>query len=248
MVKQKSDAVKITLIISAVVLILAVGALFFIKSVVPSAGNMITVNGISKISANPDTAIVFIVIETKAQTAEKAKNANNEVYEKIKKALTSAGFEETDLKTEQFTVNENWEWNSTTSYKNGYLAQHFAQVSTKNISKTAKIIDTVVDNGGKISSINFELSQETENYYKAEALKLASQDAKKKAGAIASGLDKKLGSLVSVQASDFYYAPWQVFGAERAVAEKTTVQKAISDIKPTDLEISASVTVQYKIK
>jgi uncharacterized protein YggE len=72
----------------------------------------------------------------------------------------------------------------------------------QNLSKTQKAL---------VQGINFELSQELENQYRVEALKIASENAKIKVEVIVSGQDKKIGSLVSLRESNFYYIPWRVY-------------------------------------
>jgi len=243
-------SVKLTLIISLAVIILVFGSLFFIKSIVsPGSKNTVTAIGESKISVVPDLTAVYFFAETKEDSASLAKDKNNVIFNKVIDSLASSGIDKDSIKTEQFSVNENWEWDGEKSVKKGFIAQHFAKVNLENIDKIGLVIDIVIDNGARINSINFELSKEIENSYKAEALKLASEDAKIKAEAIAEGLGKNLGSLVSVQSSDFYYQPWPIFARESVgIAEKAVLESAVADITPSDKEITASVSVEYKLK
>ncbi len=240
-------AVKITVIISLAVLILVFGGLFFIKNIISSANsNIITASGESKIEVTPDITSVYFLVETKLNTAEAAKNKNNEIYNKIITSLAIQGINKDDVKTEQFSVNENWEWDGEKSTRNGFIAQHNLKINLKDPENIGKVIDVVVDNNAKINYINFELSQEKQGFYKTEALKLASEDAKKKAEAIATGLEKELGELVSVQTSDFNYRPWPIFAEGNVVAEKAAIER--SAINPSEKDIMASVTIQYRLE
>ncbi|MBI2672452.1 SIMPL domain-containing protein [Candidatus Woesearchaeota archaeon] len=241
--------VKITLIISLAVLILVFGSLFFIKDILsPASSNTVTASGESKITVVPDLTSVYFFVETKDESASKAKDKNNIIFNKVFDSLVISGIDKNEIKTDQFSVNENWEWDGEKSVKKGFVAQHYAKLNLKNFDWVGKIIDIIIDNGARINSINFELSKEKENTYKAEALKLASKDAKAKAEAIASGLGKNLGKLVSVRSSDFNYQPWPIFTRESAgISDKAIVESAVAEITPSDKEITATVSVEYKL-
>ena len=242
-------AVKITLIISAVVLLIVFGGITYVKSIFSPDGNTITSTGDAKINVDPDVTSVYFFVETKDKSAETAKNSNNIIFNRIKSSLILAGINEKDIGTEQFSVNENFEWNGTASNRVGFIAQHHGKINLKDLDKSGKVIDSIIDNGGRISYINFELSQERQNEYKSQALKLATEDARKKAEAIADGLGKNLGSLVSVETDEFYYNPWPIYAArDGGLMEKAAVKEAVSDVNPSEKEVTARVVVKYRIK
>ena len=109
-------------------------------------------------------------------------------------------------------------------------------------------IDAGVNAGAGISYINFELSQDLQNRYKAEALKKATYDARVKAEGIASGLRKSLGKVVSVSSSEFKYYPWEVYrNADMAVGAEQAKQ-ATTSIAPGEQEISGQVSVVFALK
>ncbi len=110
-----------------------------------------------------------------------------------------------------------------------------------------EVIDAGVDKGAKVSYINFELSIAEQNKYKAQALELATQDAKTKAEAIASGLGKKLGKVVSVSSSDWGYSPWSLYRADVMTESAEEAKSAVTDIQPGEQSVTASVSVVYKI-
>ena len=115
-----------------------------------------------------------------------------------------------------------------------------------------EIVDAGIDAGALVSSINFELSDEKQNDYKAEALSEASADARKKAESTASGLNKKIGKLVSVQSEEFYYpGPIPIYakaegGGDAAAA--TEARQAAVNLRPQDIAVTASVRVEYRLR
>ena len=243
-------AVKITLILSLVAIVIVFGSLAFVKNMFNlNSGEIITASGESNIKVSPDLTTVYFFVETRDESAQKAKDQNNLIFNKVVASLSSkiVGLSKDDIKTDQFTVNENIEWDGTKSVKNGFIAQHYGRINLKDHEIVGKVIDAIINNNGSISSINFELSKERENEYKKEALKLASEDAKSKAGAIANGLGKELGDLVSVQTSEFYYRPWALYEKGIVSSDRAAIQEAVS-INPSDRDVNAAVTVQYRLE
>ncbi len=253
----KNNAIIITSIIAGVVLIIALLALNTFNSVVPSSKNSVTVQGTSTIKAMPDLVSVYITIQTNGSTSAEATTENTKIYDNLVEELILAGFEEQDLKTESFSVYENSYWDSKDqrSKKDGYIANHYLKVEleSEDMNKVSKVVDAAVKAEAGISYINFELSRSSQNEYKAQALKQASEDAMIKADSIASGFNKEVGKLISVQTSDFGYYPWNVYSARSvggAYMEEDAVmaKEAAMSIQPGEEEIYASVTATFQIK
>ena len=238
-------SVQITLIIvGAIVLLGLIGYSLFYQ------GPTINSNGIATVYAEPDLVSVYFTIQTKADTAQDAKDQNNEIFDKVLTELIKTGLERKDITTEYFNINPNYEWNGRTQKQNGYIATHSVKIklSAEELDKVSKIIDTGIDNGADLNYINFELSQEAQNKAKAEALEQATLDAKAKAEGIATGLGKSLGRIISIQTSDFNYYPWRVYGAEDMVGTAQEAKVAVTDIQPGDREIQGSVTVVFGLR
>lgn len=247
---KENNAIFITAIISAVVLIVAVvGITTFKQTSSPDYEDTVNVEGIATIKSMPDLVGVYFTIETKAETAQEAKNANSEILNKLISDLTSSeGFEREDIATENFNVFENYNWKDGERENDGFKATH--QVSVKvnatDSARIGRVVDIGVDAGAGISYINYELSQESQNKYKAEAMKLAAKDARVKADSVALGFEKKLGDLVSVQVSDFNYYPWRAYGG--MMDEGASLKSAVSNIQPSEQEVTARISATFKLK
>ncbi len=210
------------------------------------AGKTVDANGYAEMSVPPDKAVVYLMIETKADSADKARDENAVISANIKNALAAIGVKESDIETENFNLRENCEWLREGKTCSGFVVTNNIKVSTKNFDEVGKIADAAIDNGALINYINYELSAEKSNEYKAAVLAEAAKDAKTKAEAIVAGLGKKLGSLVSITTSDYGYGPYRVFMAEAAVA--VGEQKVPTELPARNLDITASVSAKYKIK
>jgi hypothetical protein len=242
-------SVLITLIVVAGVVILGAMILSSFGGVLPQT-NTVTGNGQSTISVTPDLVTVYFSVETKGTTSEAASNKNSEIVDELTTSLIREGLERDEIVTSGFSVNPDYNWNGGSRTLNGYVARHSikVQLPTTQSSKIGSIVDAGVSAGANIDYINFELSPELEKEYKAQALKEASEDARMKAESIAEGLGKRIGSLVSVQDSNFGYNPWRLYDSAGGVASAEMAKQATTDIQPGDQQISASVTAVFRLR
>jgi hypothetical protein len=244
---KMDKSVQITLIIVGAFLLMGI---IGVTALYPNTtSNTVTGNGAAEIKAMPDIIGVYFSIETNASTSAAATDANSVIVDKLTTELIKQGFETKDIQTISFNVYQDYKWDDGESTPNGYKATHSLRVemSADNSDNIGDAIDAGVNAGAGISYINFELSQAKQNEYKAQALKLASQDAKIKAQAVAEGLGKRIGRLVNVASNDFNYYPWNIYGAAGSVASAEDAKLATTRIQPSEQSISASVTATFKI-
>jgi len=213
-----------------------------------SPQNTITANGISSVKVLPDLVSIYIGIDTKGTTSSEANNKNSEIYSKVKSDLMNLGFDEKEIQTQGFNIYPTYDYTSGSGKITGYQASHSLriQVSSDNVEMIGKVVDAGANAGAGISSINFELSIEKQNEIKAQAIKLAAEDAKLKAQSLAEGVGKKLGSLVSVSSSDFNYNPWIFYSADSG--SSAGAKEAAMQITPSEQEVTASVSAVFRIR
>ncbi|VVB82122.1 Uncharacterised protein [uncultured archaeon] len=247
--KKENSPIIITSIISGVVLLIAVIAIFAFQ---PQTSNVVTVQGVSTVKAMPDLITVYYSIETDGNTSAAAKDANTLIYNKLTDALVAQGFSKDDLKTENFNIYPNTYWDNGKEKQDGYKASHSLKIelSVNESDKLTTVIDAGANSGAAISYINFELTQKAQNEYKAQALQLAAQDAQIKAESVANGFDKKAGKLVSIQVSDFGYYPWNIY-TSRAVggsADVASAKESTMNITPSEQDVTATISATFKIQ
>ena len=242
-------SVQITLIIAVSVLIMVV-AIIGTFNYHLSPQKTITGNGQATISVTPDLVSVYFNIETEGETSVEARDNNAEIVDELIINLIKEGFLRKEIVTQNFNIYENYDWSDDGRTENGFIASHQIKVelSTEESYKIGEVIDAGVNAGARVSYINFELSSKLQNEYKAQAIKLAAIDAKIKATAMAEGLDKEIGDLVSVSSSDFNYYPWRAFGEIANTMEASIVKDEVTNIQPGEREVSAQVNAKFKIK
>lgn len=239
------SSVQITLIVVSAVIVLAlIGILAFSQM---SPGNTISSSGSSQISVMPDRVGVYFNIETQGETSKEAKDKNAEISDNLITALIKQGFDRDEIQTQSYNIYPEYDYRVNQKLI-GYKAINSIKLefSTQDSDKIGEVIDAGVNAGASISYINFELSLEKQNEYKALALEQATLDAKTKAEAIASGLGKSLGRIVSVSDSSFDYYPWRMYDMVSS-SNAAEAKEAVTSIQPGNQDINARVSVVYKI-
>jgi len=245
---EKSVQITLIIVLGVVVLFGMLYSSFF--SLMPET-NTVTGNGESSIDVVPDLVTVYFNVETKADTSKEATDENAKIVDDLITNIIREGFSREDIQTQDFNIYPDYTWVNGQRRENGYRATHRIrlEMSTERTDKIGDVIDAGIEAGAGISYINFELSQEKQNEYKTEAIKLAAEDARIKAQALAQGLDKNLGKLVSVSNSDFRYSPWLAYASSSGTVEDAELAKeATTDIQPSKQEITARVTAVYKLR
>lgn len=231
------------LIGALIVIALLVGGYIYASS----NAAVVSAVGQSSLTVEPDEASVYLNVEARVLTAEDAKDKMTEISDNVLTELIKLGLERKDIQTSSFNVYPDYDWRNGRQDIKGYVASQQIIVKTDDFSKVAGIIDASVDSGALVNGINFELSQEKQNEYKAQALEEAGKDAKNKAEATASGLGKNIGDLVSVETQEYNYYPYPYYARAEGAVGNADAQKAVLNIVPTDLDVTASVKVTYKI-
>ena len=243
------SSVKITLIIVSALIVLAlIGGYAFMQT--SPATQTVSATGQSTIKAVPDLVTINFIVQTNADTSQEANDKNAEITDKLITDLVKIGFERKDIVTENFNVYPDYDWSNGNQRLKGYIATHNVKVEipTTNTDRIGKTIDAGVNAGALVSYINFELSSSKQNEIKADALKKAAEDAKTKAGSIAAGLGKRLGEIVSTSSSNFDYYPWPLYSNAEMKADSAGARQAVTNIQQGEQEVSASVSVVYRIK
>ncbi len=233
-------------------IVVVIAAIFAVLGyMIYSSGPIVSAQGQSSLSVQPDEISVYVTIESKNKTLQEAQKTNSEIREAVVEKLLDMGIDEEDIEFANYNSYPWTEWINGRSVERGYIVNQQIVIKRSEFKKVPRIVDKVIEAGGLISYMNFELSMEKENEYKSKALEMASKNAKEKAEAIASGQGKKVGKLVSVKSDEFNYAPVPYYmakaegGSSDSIAE---VRSAAASISPQDLEVSATIIAEYKLR
>lgn len=210
-----------------------------------SADSVVSVTGSSVVKVHPDRASVSLGVDTAGVSARAAQEANSVLMNSILKALKTLGFEKEAVKTDRFSVNPDYSYDSKTGRSKliGYRAQNRVVVTTSELAKVGSIIDSSIQAGATtVESISYSLKDSDKA--KLEALKLAAKDARSRAEVMASALGLKLSGIRAATDSDIGYAP--VVQSFKASADARSLSMSSpTPIQEGDIELTAQVMVEF---
>ena len=225
----KGNAGLVVLGIAFIVCIIIIVAVMKVDQV--QADNTLTVSGNSEISVKPDVAYVYAGIVTEAVTAAEAQSLNAEKTNKLMEVLNN-------FETENYNLYPKYNYDKETGESSvyAYRVEHSLKITVEDLEDVGNIADLAVKNGAnKINRIDFNL---IDPKTKEPVQKVSAEMAEEKAEAMAKAMGVKLKDVKSVSESSYNYRPYVAYAESAAMDLK---------IAPEDVEVSASVSVVYKI-
>lgn len=194
-----------------------------------SSENTITVNGQGAISVKPNVAYINVGVEIQRKTAKEASDENAKIMNNIVQALFKLGIKEEELQTVDYYISPVYNYpENEPPVLVGYMVRNNLRIKiTKkledgnlDIGFIGEVIDVATSNGAnKISGLSFDVLNKDE--LKLEAIKLAMEDAKKKAEVALSVVGEKIIGVSEINLQDVYFA-FPVYGETKQLLSETT--------------------------
>jgi uncharacterized protein len=209
------------------------GAALMAQSTVAS----VQATGTSTIYVQPDQVQLTVSVTTQGTTASAAGQQNANVTVTVTKAITSVLGSSGSIQTVSYSVYPQYGNGAQSSTIVGYSATNSFQVTMTDLTLIGSVIDTANQAGAtSVGSLTLGLQNPAPSLQ--QALAAASKQALVNAGAIASGLGRTTGAVVSAQQSSAYTPVVALVGA---AAPGTQVQ-------PGPVSVSATVTVTVQLQ
>lgn len=192
----------------------------------PENVRSLNVTGTGRVIVVPDIATINIGVRTEAEVVIDALEGNTAQANAISKVLQDLGIAERDIQTSNFNVYPAERYDPMTGQIEGryFVVENTVNVTVRDLSSLGEVLSAVVDAGANsIYGINFNI--EDREAAIAEARKLAIEDARGKAEAIAGEAGVRLGDLMSINvySSSSPFAYYDAKGAGLADAEAVPV-------------------------
>lgn len=210
----------------------------------PKSGNpnpgVLEVQGTGRMQVQPDQTLVTIQVQNTNTEAGRAVQVVTEQVEQLLKKLQDAGFKKEELKTSQFFLNENNEWNNGRMLRNGYTASQTMEVKFPLDHKRMTNLTNVFagTQEGVTFHFSFEMTDKLRQQVKDELIRKAIQDAREKASVIARSANIRLGSIRKIEygrQSNFPFEPQMVREQSMMMDKQANFpQTKIKDIELTD--------------
>ena len=169
-------------------------------------------------AARPDHAVVWLGVETQAQSASQALSQNSQQMQRLLAALAQAGVAREDTQTRTVNLAPQYPQNPqpldqpTPPAVTGFIATNSLQVRVRQLEKLGQLLDAAVQNGAnQIQSVRFEISDPERAL--EQARRAAWQDALNKAMSLASLGGAQLGRVLHINEGGSGFAPQPMLAA-----------------------------------
>jgi uncharacterized protein YggE len=217
----------------------------FLLSFISAAGGVlpaearqtiVEVVGDAEISLPADQATLQLGVTTEAATAKDALESNARMMTAVVAALAKAGFSGSDVATRSVSVTPRMEYKERQDPRIvGYRANNTVQVTTRDPALIGRALDAGVDAGANVSGgLAFSLADP--RAAETQALRLAVQDAQRRAVAMADAMGKRLGRIVEVRSIEL----------ERPTPRVETMAMRTAAAPPTPVE-PGLITVRARV-
>lgn len=192
----------------------------------------------------PDRAHIYIGVQTRAETAEKAGAENAKKQKAVIDAIIALGIGKDQISTVNYNVYPEQQYHPERGDKEpkivGYNVTNTVLVDVRDITKIGAVIDTALSKGANnINSLDFYASNEdgTRRQALAEAVERARGDAE----ALASGAGGHLGDLLELSSAPASMPP-------RPMPMMMAEAKARTDtpINPGEQTMTVTVTARWR--
>lgn len=222
----------------------------------PPMGNVVSVEGTGRVTAIPDIATVTFSVREEAQTAS---NAQDTAAKKVNVALAvvrELGVEEEDIKTTSYNVTPKYS-RAVPCYSaycpeyeqrvTGYIASQTVEVKVRDTAVVGEVLSALGDAG--VSNLyGPSFTVDDPEALKAEARKMAIEDARSKAKTLAKDLKVNLSRVTGFweQTGPYYDTKAYGLGGADAYIESAVLESP--ELPVGESEIVVRVSVTYEIR
>ena len=210
--------------IAAVVIgfVLGVGAIVLGSRWVRAAhpvSHLLTVTGESRLIGEPDTARVMFGVARSAKTVAEGQKRVLEVISRVISALQVAEVKKEDVATSDLNIRQGWDYRK--NIPTGYEVSTTLTITVRNVQHVGRVVDTAVANGlNRLEGVSYDVLSPR---WRQKALREALANAREKAEAMAAGIGRPLGRVVSVSEQ----AEWQSSPAEEYYVPQVAAARAM---------------------
>jgi uncharacterized protein YggE len=193
---------------------------------------LVTMTGYGSVQSAPDRAWITVGVEKRDPATKVAQEQTAAATDRIVQRLRSLGIPENAIRTSSFNVSQDWEFQAGNRRTlRGYIVSNQIEIKVDDIKKAGDVVDGAA------------LEQ--------QALKLAFDDARRRAQVIASASGSNLGRVYAVQESRAGQVRPAMAAQFQATVGRGGAAGALADsmsVNPGELEIRAIVTVSFVIE
>lgn len=212
----------------------------------PPAPSVIVTTGEGVVKRAPDRAWVSIAAESRARTPQEAQRLNTDAMTAVVDKIKVSGIAPDAIQTTGYSLQPEFDYANGKQSLRGYVARNQVQVRVDALAKTGDVIASAVATGAtNVSGVRFDLKDR--EGVEREALRLAVQDARRRADAAAAGASVRIEGVLRIEeqrgATDGDRPMPMAMPMMRAEAGQAAVP-----VEAGEIEVRARVTLTVSIR
>lgn len=215
----------------------------------PDYKNIVSVDGIGKVTAKPDVAMVNIGIITEGNSVTQIQKDNTTKMNSITSAIKSQfKIEDKDIQTTNYSINPKYDYTSSVQKIIGYSINQSLNIKVRNFDNVGNILAKASELGA--NSVNGpQFVIDDSEIYKAQAREKAVAQAKEKAKVLADQVGINLGRIVSFsEGMGGNYPVPMMDSAAYGLGGGMATKSVAPDIQAGSEDIQVNVSISYEIK
>lgn len=203
----------------------------------------LSVVGEGKVDVVPDTATVQVgIVVSDARTVQEAQSGINEANNKIVAAVTKLGIDKKDIKTSDYSINPNYNYESGQNPITGYSGNATLSIKVKKTDILPQVIQAATGAGAN-QVYNTQYSIDDPAKYRERARNEAIKNAREQAQKLAAQLGIRLGKVVNIVESNAGSAPGFMY---KEAALDARGGGAAPNLQPGTQTINSTVTLFFE--
>lgn len=200
----------------------------------------VAVEGIGRVSAEPDMAVVRIAVVREAVLSGVAMDAASKAMTEVHSLIAASGISAEDVQTSQISLSPRWRYSQDGAPPRvtGYVASNALNITVRDLENLGVLLDAVVSEGANsMDGLSFDLSNREQ--FEDRARVLAVENATHKAAILAGAAGEELGRVISISE-----------GADAAVPVREMAMARDSTPVPVaagQIEITVAVRAVYSL-
>lgn len=230
---------------------LAPAALALTMTAPALADGQMTLAGTGVARSAPDMATINTGVQTQAETAREALDANTEAMSELISVLREAGLEDRDIQTSDFTVSPQYVYSDTRDERgytlppeiSGYQVANSVTITVRDLDNLGAVLDQAVTVGANtINGIEFSVEDLTAVHEQARERAFA--DARAKAETYARAAGVRLGQIEKIIELPREDDPQPMY---RAMAMESASDQSVP-VETGEMSYSITTTVTWEIE
>jgi hypothetical protein len=211
-------------------------------------GEPMMVTDTGKVTVVPDIAKVTIGIEKQGQTLKLVQSEVDTSSKNLTDSLKKLGVGEKDIKTTNYNVSPEYNYQTTPYRINGYRVSTSYEVKITDFEIVNDVLVAATSAGANvIGNISFEVNEKTKEEYTQKAREEAVKLAKNKAEGLAKASGITLGKIINVTESEGFDYPRPItYAKEMSIGAGDSPE--VANVTPGETEISVTVSLSYEIR